>query len=236
MNASAPKNPHPLGGTDAARHGTGKADLTVMIAAHDAFRRDLRKLATAATEARTWSPDRQQAVHLGWQIFQRQLHVHHGGEDAVIWPLLNQRLAGSHAAASLLQEMEAEHARIDPLLAAVNRAFSFQPDGEATSMPDAGDAVHELATQLSQHLDHEERDTLPLIGQTLTAKEWSSIGQKIGRQSDQGISFVPEFFGWLLDGAAPDTRPAVLGSLPTTMRPLVTRVFQPIYRRRVNNW
>jgi NAD(P)H-binding len=32
-----------LPGTDAARHGTGDADLTVMIAAHDAFRRDLNR-------------------------------------------------------------------------------------------------------------------------------------------------------------------------------------------------
>jgi hypothetical protein len=37
-----------LPGTDAARHGTGDADLTVMLAAHDAFRRDLTRLARAA--------------------------------------------------------------------------------------------------------------------------------------------------------------------------------------------
>jgi len=34
-----------LPGTDAARHGTGDADLTIMLAAHDAFRRDLTRLA-----------------------------------------------------------------------------------------------------------------------------------------------------------------------------------------------
>jgi len=37
-----------LPGTDAARHGTGDADLTIMLAAHDAFRRDLTRLARAA--------------------------------------------------------------------------------------------------------------------------------------------------------------------------------------------
>ena len=37
-----------LPGTDAARHGTGDADLTIMLAAHDAFRRDLTRLVRAA--------------------------------------------------------------------------------------------------------------------------------------------------------------------------------------------
>ncbi len=35
-----------LPGTDAARHGTGDADLAIMLAAHDAFRRDLTRLRT----------------------------------------------------------------------------------------------------------------------------------------------------------------------------------------------
>ncbi len=34
--------------SDAARHGTGGADLTIMLAAHAAFRRDLSQLARAA--------------------------------------------------------------------------------------------------------------------------------------------------------------------------------------------
>ena len=40
-----------LPGTDAARHGTGDADLTIMLAAHDAFRRDLTRLVRAAIRA-----------------------------------------------------------------------------------------------------------------------------------------------------------------------------------------
>ena len=38
-----------LPGTDAARHGTGDADLTIMLAAHAAFRRDLLHLAHSTT-------------------------------------------------------------------------------------------------------------------------------------------------------------------------------------------
>jgi iron-sulfur cluster repair protein YtfE (RIC family) len=218
--------------TDAARHGTGNADLTVMVAAHDAFRRDLGKLATAASQARTWGPDRQAAVRAGWEVFQRQLHVHHRGEDVVVWPLLRGRLAGSAAAVSVLDAMQAEHELIDPLLAAVDRAFGFVGDPAGDFDADAADAVAELATQLSHHLNHEERDALPLIGSTLTAREWQEAGRRMGRQPGVKASFVPEFFGWLLDGAAPDRRASVLATLPAGMRPLVTGVFRRLYARR----
>lgn len=220
--------------TEAARYGAGDADLTIMVAAHDAFRRDLGKLAAAASQARTWSPDRQAAVRLGWEIFQRQLHVHHRGEDAVVWPLLRGRLAGSESAGSVLDAMEAEHGLIDPLLAAVDRAFGFVGDPAGDFDADAADAVAELATKLSSHLSHEERDAIPLIGSTLTAREWQEAGRRMGRQPGVRASFVPEFFGWLLDGAAPDRRASVLAALPAVMRPLVTGVFRPLYARRAD--
>jgi hypothetical protein len=79
---------HQLPGTDAARHGTGDADLTVMLAAHDAFRRDLVSLARAASAADRSDPQRREQVGRGWQVFKRQLHFHHTGEDRLIWPRL----------------------------------------------------------------------------------------------------------------------------------------------------
>jgi hypothetical protein len=128
--------------------------------------------------------------------------------------------------------MQAEHELIDPLLAAVDRAFGFVGDPAGNWGADAADAVAELATQLSYHLGHEERDALPLIGSTLTAREWQEAGRRMGRQPGVKASFVPEFFGWLLDGAAPDRRASVLAALPAVMRPLVTGVFRPLYARR----
>ena len=47
-----------LPGSESARHGRGEADLTIMIAAHDAFRRDLVSLARAAQGPDRHRPDR----------------------------------------------------------------------------------------------------------------------------------------------------------------------------------
>src|SRR5208282_5909364 len=117
-----------LPGTDAARHGAGEADLTIMIAAHNAFRRDLTRLAHAVAAADLSDPARRQSVAAGWDLFKRELHLHHTAEDEIIWPALRPRLAHSEAAMSVLDAMEEEHERIDPLLAAVDAAFA-QRDG-----------------------------------------------------------------------------------------------------------
>ena len=81
-----------LPGTDAARHGTGDADLTIMLAAHDAFRRDLTRLARTAAAADLADPAKRQSVAAGWELFKRQLHLHHTAED-------EHHLAGTAAAA-----------------------------------------------------------------------------------------------------------------------------------------
>ena len=218
-----------LAGADAARHGTGDADLTVMLAAHEALRRDLTGLAHAAaaqaTGAGRGDPGRRQAVQRGWAVFQRQLHIHHTAEDELVWPALRDRLAASDAARSVLDAMEAEHQQIDPLLAAVDRAMS-QPGGDDGSMADTVDV---LTMALHGHLAHEERDALPLIGTALTAAEWRRVGRRIGLRN---LRRAPEMFAWMLDGAEPEQARAAAGTLPPPARALYRTVWQPRFARQ----
>jgi hemerythrin HHE cation binding domain-containing protein len=219
-----------LPGTAAARHGSGDADLTIMIAAHDAFRDDLTSLARAAHDPGRQSPDRQRSVAAGWELFKRQLHLHHTAEDDLIWPALRERLRHSANALSVLEEMEAEHERIDPLLAAVDEGFAAAagPAGQ----PDAGplaDAVDELAAALAGHLAHEEKDGLPLIGAALTAAEWRTVGFKIARRN--GLAAGGEMFSWILSSAEPGQARAVARQLPPPARVLYKAVWKPRFEK-----
>ena len=195
-----------LPGTDAARHGTGDADLTIMLAAHDAFRRDLTRLVRAAAAADLSDPARRRSVAAGWELFKRELHLHHTAEDEVIWPVLRPRLAHSEHALSVLDAMEEEHERIDPLLAAVDAAFAQRGEDSLADVIDA------LVSTLTGHLAHEERDGLPLIGVALTAAEWRGVGFKIARRN--GLSEGGEMFAWMLDGAAAATPPPPCAPCP----------------------
>ena len=217
-----------LPGSDAARHGTGDADLTIMLAAHGAFRRDLAQLARAAAFADLPDPGRRASVQAGWELFKRQLHLHHTAEDAIVWPALRGRLAGSDHAQSVLDAMEAEHQQIDPLLASVDDAFDRAAAGRA-DLGAIGDAVGALATSLAGHLAHEERDGLPLIGAALTEAEWRAVGFKIVRKN--GLSAGGEMFAWLADGADPDQAASVIGTLPPPARLVYRAIWKPRYDR-----
>src|SRR6266568_2824813 len=97
----------------------GKVDFTFMYAAHDAFHRDLRRLAAAAEAGRTADP----AVRAGWATFKNQLHIHHTAEDVWLWPALREKVTRP-GEVSVLDAMEAEHARIDPLVSRVDASLA----------------------------------------------------------------------------------------------------------------
>ncbi len=228
-----------LPGTDAARHGTGDADLTIMLAAHRAFRRDLARLVRAAAVADLADPAKHQSVAAGWELFKHELHLHHTAEDELIWPVLRSRLAHSDNALSVLEAMEEEHERIDPLLAAVDAAFAQRGGTPGRAVGAAGDdwpgedrladVVEILASTLTGHLAHEERDGLPLIGVALTVAEWRGVGFRIARKN--GLSGGGEMFAWMLDGVGREDAAATLGQLPPPLRLLYRAVWRPRFNK-----
>jgi hypothetical protein len=210
----------------ATTHTAGHVDLTMMVAMHDAFRRDL---ARAVGRHRTDDPARRPAVRTGWELFKTQLHMHHTGEDSDLWPRMRTHLADRPDDLALLQAMQDEHGRIDPLLNAVDDALADRDHGHQR----LGDTVDALATELSGHLAHEERDTLPLIDRSLTQTQWQAFVADQRRKS--GIRGAAQFFPWLLDGASAEQAQAVLTGLPAPLRVVYRRIWQPRYARH-DHW
>jgi hypothetical protein len=217
------------GSSDAAKHGAGDADLTIMLAAHAALRRDLAQLAQAAAFADLPDPGRRASVRAGWELFKRQLRLHHTAEDDVVWPALRERLPHSDHAHSVLDAMESEHQQIDPLLAAVDDAFARAEAGHRADARAIGDVTDALATSLTGHLAHEERDGLPLISVALTSAEWRRVGFRIVRKN--GLSAGGEMFAWLADGADRDQAVAAIGTLPPPARLAYRAIWKPRYNR-----
>ena len=110
---------HPSGGTTVTEHDTltrdWRHDWLLMKALHDAFRRDLDQLLTTTADGA--------AIRARWQIFCGQLHFHHTAEDTAMWPPVRAKLAVDPTGLALLDEMQAEHAQIDPILAALDEAL-----------------------------------------------------------------------------------------------------------------
>jgi iron-sulfur cluster repair protein YtfE (RIC family) len=210
----------------------GGVDFSFMYAAHDAFTRDLARLAGAATAGRAAEP----TVRAGWVTFTRQLSVHHTAEDTALWPALRAKVTRA-AEIAVLDDMAAEHAQIDPLLAQVDRALTEAAEAaqaaDSTSGGDGGDALtasaDELRRLLSSHLRHEENEALPLVATYLGAKGWAAFGRSVAKI--HGLSGVAEFFPWMLDGADPATRQQLLALLPPPARLVYRTLWAPRYAR-----
>lgn len=194
-------------------------DFTPMYASHDAFRRDLERLAAAVAEGRAHTGP----VRAGWENFKHQLHIHHTAEDSDLWPRSRTRAAGRPRDLALLDDMEAEHSRIDPLLDAVDTALA----GRAPELPDL---VRALRATLDDHLKHEEDSALPLMQEVLTGADWGAFTGRIRRT--QGLSGAALFVPWIVDGAPPADRDRFLGALPPPVRVLNRLFWQGSYRRR----
>jgi iron-sulfur cluster repair protein YtfE (RIC family) len=214
-----------LPGTNAAKYGPGDR-LIAMQAAHDAFRRDLERMARVATPANLRDPGRRQSILNGWAVFENQLLIHHKHEDRFLWPRLRQRMGGSAAAMSTLDAMDAEHALIDPLLEAVNHSFAH--DGEG-----AGEIIEEMTDKLGGHLGHEEREAMPMIGEALSDAEWKAVVSDIRKATK--LSSAAQFMPWLSEGVDAEGEKTILSIMPPPARVVYRRVWKPKYTN-VSRW
>ena len=163
--------------------------MTMMLAVHDALRREAAQVARQAARGGI-------AAAVGWEMFAAYLRVHHTTEDDVLWPALSA--AAGPAETALLDAMEAEHAMLDPLIAAIDADVS-------------GDQADALVTALELHLRHEETEVLPLIDAVLPAEDWQRFGQEHGvRIGADAVRYLP----WVLEGLSADRAGAVLDRMP----------------------
>jgi hemerythrin-like domain-containing protein len=203
---------------------TRNLDMTMMLTVHDAFRRELDRL-TRIAEGAADDPREVLRSALGWKLFKTYLGIHHAAEDEAVWGLMDARLADSPDRA-VLAAMEAEHAALDPLLAAVDAAAVGRAgEGGADRL---GGLVGELAAVLRDHLRHEEDEGLALIDATLSREEWANFSAVQLRKVGVGLgTYMP----WLLDDASQEWVETVLSRLPGYGRTAYEGMWKSAYGR-----
>lgn len=204
-------------------------DVRDMIVVHTALLREFR-LAPAAVR-RVGAGNRRQAAgidrHLG--LICEVLHHHHTGEEELLWPPLRTRIAEN--AIPLLETAESEHSAVEGALARVVAARQAWVDQPSAGM--SGhllEALENLHTRLSEHLDAEERNILPLAAGHLTHGEWASIGQA-GAAAIPGPA-RPLVFGMFAYEGDPHVVAHMLHSAPALARLLLPWLAPRVYGRR----
>jgi len=153
------------------------------------------------------------------------LHVHHGGEDELIYPMLEERCAESR---SELERIDNQH---KSLYAPMDEGRSSNATWRAAPSADSAQAVIEamasIAEALRPHLAEEETVVLPIATKWITPEEWGKLA---------GHSMMS--FGadkpWLAMGLVREQldqaqRDGMLAGMPPQMRTMWIEQMEPAF-------
>jgi hypothetical protein len=173
---------------------------TALMMSHHGFRRDLARFQRALESVGGGDGARVEALREEWKSYCATLHAHHQAEDTGVFP----SIAGEHASLrSVIEQLSADHRRIDPLLERGEAAFAQLPStGGALAV------VRELAALLEPHLATEEREIIPLLREQKTFPP---------PPDDEALAMFAQGFAWAMQGIAPDVLEKVSAMLPAAL-------------------
>ncbi len=204
-------------------------DVHDMVVVHRAFRREL---VLAPRLVRAVAPgDIARAVVIGahLRLALTGLHLHHTGEDELLWPKLLDRAAPS---ADLIHRMEEQHHRVEDVMVRLPGALDrWETEARPAVGEEVASTIDQLREALIEHLDDEERYILPLAARHLTQIEWAALGQHGTSEMDKAD--LPILFGMVLEDATTEERVMMLSALPVPIRLLLRTVGAWQYRRYV---
>ena len=154
------------------------------------------------------------ADHIDFGIM--MLHVHHEGEDELLYPKLIERVPEQ---AAMTEQVDREHQLIKTALdqaSAACAAWRGRPSAETGEALAA--ALGHLNEVVQPHLDDEEQKVVPLAAVTLTQQEWDAMGKHAVAsipRNKRGIAF-----GMLLDPLNQADRAYMMRVLPVPVRVL----------------
>ena len=138
------------------------------------------------------------------------MHLHHAGEDELVWPLL---LARVDLEADMVLRMETQHEVVAGTLAEASRRIpDWRAAPSAATAAPLVSALTDHRAALLEHLHDEEESILPLIAEHLTVAEWARWASGSPRKSPSDKLLF--FLGMILEDADPAEREAIMANLP----------------------
>jgi hemerythrin-like domain-containing protein len=194
---------------------------------HAALRRDLARARIVLENEQCLTPARRAAVceHLLWLM--HFLREHHEGEDTGLYPMVRE---ADPSLAATLDAMDAEHELIHPAMDTLEASVrAWQQDPTVTR--GVLDAIASLEAVLNPHLEHEEREMMPLVSRAITQRQWHDWDQAANIKSKSTMDLA--YSGhWMVDGASPAVFDTVTHEVPAIPRFVLLRLLGGPYRRR----
>jgi len=203
------------------------AQMSMNKAIHGAVRRDITRFLSALDTFTDGDRARAEQLARAWENFDFQLTRHHEGEHEIAWPAL--RAVGVEQ--DLISQMDEEHERLADALASTRNAIAtLRRSASTADAASARDAMSNLQTVATEHLDHEEAELEPIYLTKGDDPAIKAMGRQFGKVSPP---VAGTFFAWVTNGATPDEVAAIKENVPGPVLTIITGVFGRKYRREI---
>ncbi|NBM18494.1 hemerythrin domain-containing protein [Streptomyces sp. GC420] len=195
------------------------ADVRDMLVVHESFREEYARMPGLVLGVAQGDTARAKVVADHVELIETFLHLHHKGEDELLWPKLAERAPA--ALAGTLALMDEQHVALDRRLRETSALLAtWRQDADRTTGSELADRLTSLGGLLTEHLAVEEKEILSIVDQYVTDKEWHQLG-------DHAINGLPKarlpvIFGMLASRAEPEVVKLMLSTAP-----LVPRLIMP---------
>jgi hemerythrin-like domain-containing protein len=209
---------------------TSLTNVHDMVVVHRAFRRELALIPRLVRAVPAGDTARASVVADHARLVLLGLHLHHTGEDELLWPKLLERDAPD---TELVLRMEAQHHVVEELVERLVPAITrWVAEARPAVSEEVASTVDRLRTALLEHLDDEEAHILPIAARSVTQAEWDELGEH--GTSRMRAAQLPLMFGMVLEEATPEEHAMMMDVLPAPARLLMRTYGVWRYRRYVS--
>jgi iron-sulfur cluster repair protein YtfE (RIC family) len=213
--------------TDTAN--TTLTDTHDMVVVHRAFRREFTLISPLVRAVPAGDTGRAAVLTDHARRILTGLHLHHTGEDELLWPKLLERCTPD---ADLVHRMEGQHEQVELHTERLHSALArWEAEARPAVTEEVAATFDALRAALFVHLDEEEREILPLAARHVTQAEWAELAEHGFGQMAK--SDLPLMFWMVVEEATPQEAAEMYANVPPPVRLLLRTVFARRYRRYV---
>jgi hemerythrin-like domain-containing protein len=204
--------------------GSYNTETSDMIAVHQALLGSLDAAPSLIGKAAD-DPERVGVIGSFYDNVLEFLHVHHAGEDELIYPRLEERCVESK---SVLEQIDQQHTLLyGPMDAAWAAVADWRASPSTETGRSARDAIAEVVELLRPHLGDEEVVVLPIASAWMSPEEWAELpGHALqlfrGDKPWLALGLVREYLN-------DEKRAAMLARMPAPLQTLWADQWEPAF-------
>jgi hemerythrin-like domain-containing protein len=207
--------------TTPGRYNTETSDL---IAVHQALLGSLDAAPSLIGKAGE-QPDRVEVIGSFFENILEFLHVHHAGEDELIYPLLEERCLHER---TMLEQIDAQHRLLDePMVTALGAIAAWRAEPSIEGGQAVVEEISTIDKTLRPHLEDEEAKVLPLATGWISPEEWAQLPGHAIQSFRADKPWLA--LGLVRESMTEEHRDAMLARMPPPLQELWTEQWGPAF-------